>query len=640
MPPLDLLPLVLVLLLPLAAAETTTRHYRPLWPTTEPWPTRADVDAAAGRISKALQFETVSRRPGDDGDDDGGARTRFAPAMRDLHAHLARSYPAIFDNDDDAVTVDRLGCGDLSLLITVRGSAAERRPILLVSHLDVVAAPDAHRWTHPPFSGAVGNGSVWGRGAVDVKGPALAMLEALQSLLAEKAWRPRRSVLVALGHDEEVGGACGARRVAARLRETLGGGCGGGGGGGGGGGDRGGPLLHALWDEGPGVMLDGVPPLVARPTALVGTAEKRAVRVAVRARAAGGHASMPPIAPSSRGGGGRRQQKSDDVGLSVGAALGRVLAAVDARPPRAELRAPTTDMLLAAAPHADRPLLRALLPLAVRLVPLRPLVARALSRASAGGAALVRTTVVATRISAGGAGGAGENVMPQSGEAIFNVRLLPGWTRRSVEAFFKRRAREAGVPEAEVEVTGEAGGGEGAGDDDDDAAAAAAGAVAPSDGPAFAALRGAIERCWRFEESGAAAGGEDDDDGGEPRAPSADARPPLVAPTLLTGMTDSRHYARLVAAGQGGGQGQGGGGTLRFLPVGLSRASLARIHGTDERLDIGDLARAMCTYRVGIEALAAASPRAAAAAAAEEEDEAAAAGRQGGGGGGGGGGEL
>jgi carboxypeptidase PM20D1 len=633
-----LLPLLLLLLSAAPSSSSATTTYRPLWPKT--WPTREDVDAAVGRVSKALTFETVSvAPPASSGGGGGGAPP--AP-VRALHAHLARSYPAVFGSgaggmkrgggswwpltttdapSSDApppppprVTAERLGCGALSLLITVRGSSADPslKPVLLVSHLDVVAAPAASNWTHPPFSGDVSDGSVWGRGAIDVKGPALALLEALQSLLADGAggagekrapWRPRRTVLVALGHDEEVGGACGAQRVAAHLRTTLEG-------------DAPSssassssrhrhhrrPLIHTLWDEGPGVMLDGVPPLVSRPTALIGTAEKRAVRVVVRARAAGGHASMPPV--PALGAAKKQPQKEgqktrpDDVGFTVGAALGRILAAIDATPPKAELRPPTTDMLLAAAPHADTPSLRLLLPLAVRLPFSRPAVARSLSRASAGAAAMVRTTVVATRLSAGAA--AGENVMPQVGEATFNVRLLPGWGSGKLRAYFERRVEEAlGGKEGargvvEVEVGG--GGYDGSGEEEGEGGG---GSVAPSDGAAYGALKAAIERCWRFEK----------EEGGS-ESSSSSAAPPLVAPTLLTGMTDSRNYAHLVASGGrgrgGGGRGRaggGGGGILRFLPVGLSRASLARIHGTDERLDVGDLARAMCTYRVGIQAL-------------------------------------
>jgi carboxypeptidase PM20D1 len=615
--------LALVVLLLLAHSASAT-HYHPIDPPLPLWP-GADLDAALARLSRALQFRTVSVPPADAADAPPPATIPLEdPAqMRALHEHLAKSYPSIFGAEGvhPTTTVERLGCGNLSLLITVRGAdPALRNPILLVSHLDVVPALDAAAWTHPPFSGAVADGYVWGRGAVDVKGPAIALLEALESLLRarKEPWRPLRTVMVALGHDEEVGGACGAARVAERLAQQQ----------------RGGFQLHALWDEGAGVMLDGVPSLVSRPTALIGTAEKRAVRVVARARAPGGHASMPPIqngGAASKSRSGRSSSKSmGDTGLTVGALLGRLLAAVDASPPRAQLRRPTSDMLLAAAPQADKPLLRAAVAAAARFRPLQPLLARAMSRASAGGNALVRTTVVATQIHAGGGGGGGENVMPQSGEVVWNVRLLPGWGgARELRRYFAARLREA-LPEAwhraQVEVVVEGGiGGEGGEEEEEEAAA-----VAPAQGPVFDALKGAIERCWSFEHRE------------ETATTTTTISPPLVLPALLVGMTDSRNFRHLVAREE-----DGGGGILRFLPLSLSRATLGRIHGTDERVSVGDFARAMCTYSAGIEALGALGAveaegggggGGAAAAAASS-----ATGRRsegGGGGGGGGGGEL
>ena len=51
------------------------------------------------------------------------------------------------------------------------GVAAPLLPVLFLSHLDVVpvANETLSNWTHPPFSGAVAGGYVWGRGALDDK---------------------------------------------------------------------------------------------------------------------------------------------------------------------------------------------------------------------------------------------------------------------------------------------------------------------------------------------------------------------------------------------------------------------------------------------------------------------------------------
>ena len=64
-------------------------------------------------------------------------------------------------------------------------------------------------WTHPPFSGAVADGFVWGRGSIDVKLTVVTLLESATALLA-KGWQPERTLIFAFGQDEEVGGAYGA----------------------------------------------------------------------------------------------------------------------------------------------------------------------------------------------------------------------------------------------------------------------------------------------------------------------------------------------------------------------------------------------------------------------------------------------
>ncbi len=58
-----------------------------------------------------------------------------------------------------------------------------------------------------------------------------------------------------------------------------------------------------------------------------------------------------------------------------------------------------------------------------------------------------------------------------------------------------------------------------------------------------------------------------------------------VIPYLVTGGTDSKHYAPLSKYG-----------VLRFVPFALTRGDLGRIHGTDERTKASDFVRAVCTY--------------------------------------------
>lgn len=108
---------------------------------------------------------------------------------------------------------------EFSLLIFWRGSDPSLKPAALLSHMDVVPAdkdPDTSKWTHPPFGGVIDKGYIYGRGALDLKNNVVAILHAVEQLLQE-GFCPKRSLYVALGHDEEVGGAHGAAKIVERL---------------------------------------------------------------------------------------------------------------------------------------------------------------------------------------------------------------------------------------------------------------------------------------------------------------------------------------------------------------------------------------------------------------------------------------
>lgn len=85
--------------------------------------------------------------------------------------------------------------------------------IVLTGHMDIVPPGDEAAWPHPPFSGQVEDGVIWGRGAVDMKGPLVGMMGALHRLKGERL--PGRVRFLATVQ-EEVGGL-GARHATKRL---------------------------------------------------------------------------------------------------------------------------------------------------------------------------------------------------------------------------------------------------------------------------------------------------------------------------------------------------------------------------------------------------------------------------------------
>ena len=102
---------------------------------------------------------------------------------------------------------------DGNLLFCWKGKAHDR-PILLMSHQDVVPAEGA--WSHAPFSGDIADGKVWGRGASDTKASLMAFFQAVEELLAA-GYEPANDVYLSSSCTEEWAGD-GAPKIVAELK--------------------------------------------------------------------------------------------------------------------------------------------------------------------------------------------------------------------------------------------------------------------------------------------------------------------------------------------------------------------------------------------------------------------------------------
>jgi len=376
--------LVLLAVLLVRASTLTSRQVK-AEPVTD---LAVDANAAAQRLAGAVRFPTVSHEQG---------KNVEAQAFLDLHRYLEASFPRVHR------TLTREVVADYSLLYTWPGWKPALPPILLMSHMDVVPVePGTERqWAHPPFSGAIADGYIWGRGAMDDKVSVLGVLEGIETLIGQ-GFQPERTVLLAFGHDEEVGGLRGAAATAKLLAS------------------RG---VRPAWilDEG-GIIAKGMVPGLDAPVAMISTAEKGFVTVELTARSHGGHSSMPP--------------KST--------AIGRVAAAVqklEQNPMPARIDGATRESFDFLAPELP---LAARLPLA-NLWLFGPAVKRQLSGEPASDARL-RTTTAATMIR----GGVKENVLPSEAKAWVNFRILPG---DSVAAVLEHVRATVG-PGIEVAVSG------------------------------------------------------------------------------------------------------------------------------------------------------------------------------------------
>jgi acetylornithine deacetylase/succinyl-diaminopimelate desuccinylase-like protein len=106
-----------------------------------------------------------------------------------------------------------------NVIARLAGAEPGRGALLVHGHLDVVPA-DAAEWSVHPFSGAVRDGYVWGRGAVDMKDMDAMMLAVARRFKRENVV-PRRDIIFAFVADEEAGGAYGAQWLVANRPELF-----------------------------------------------------------------------------------------------------------------------------------------------------------------------------------------------------------------------------------------------------------------------------------------------------------------------------------------------------------------------------------------------------------------------------------
>jgi carboxypeptidase PM20D1 len=450
-----------------------------------------DTAALAQRLAGALRFRTISYQ-----DSTRFDAREFAAFQRYLRAAFPRLHAAL--------ALERVN--GYGLLYRWAGTDPTLAPVLLLAHQDVVPVEPGTegRWTEPPFDGRIAGGYVWGRGALDDKGNLVAILEAVEHLVAAGA-APRRTVYLAFGFDEEVGGGRGAARIAELLAAR-------------------GVRPWFVLDEG-GALVTGLVPGLAAPVALVGIAEKGYVTVELTARAAGGHSSMPP--------------RETAVG-----ALAAALVRLERRQMPRAIRGPTAAMFDYLGPE---------LPFGPRLVTanrwlLGGVLARVFGRTPQGDA-LLRTTTAPTVLAAG----VKENVLPSTARALVNFRILPGDSVGGVLAHVRRAVRGLPVEVRALEET-----------------VSNPSPVTSVDSAPFRLLARTIRET----------------------VPGA-----VVAPWLVVGATDSRHYARLTP------------NVLRFGAFTIGTDDLHRVHGTDERVSVGAYATAVRVYMQLLRNVALEGPR-------------------------------
>jgi carboxypeptidase PM20D1 len=331
-------------------------------------------DSAVKNLAEAIRFATVSYE---------ADSLHDTSAFSSFHKFLYERYPKVFS------TFVRERISSQSLLLRWDGSDVLLKPVIFLSHQDVVPATDeGGKWTNKPFSGDIDAQFIYGRGTIDDKCGVLGLLEAAEYLLSKNV-RPKRTIYFAFGHDEEVGGS-GAGEIAAFLSEKN-------------------IEAEFILDEG-GSITDGIIKEVKPNVAVIGIAEKGRATIDLSVDIDGGHSSMPP--------------KQTAIGI-----LSEVIVKLEAHPFEARYDGGTKALFDYIAPEMN---FTSKMVFANAWL-FNPIIKKILSEKNSTNAA-IRTTTAATIFKSGEK----ENVLPHHAEAVINFRILPGETAEDVVNHVKK----------------------------------------------------------------------------------------------------------------------------------------------------------------------------------------------------------
>ncbi len=373
-------------------------------------------------------------------------------------------------------------------------------PAVLMAHYDVVAATD-EGWEHPPFAGDIVTGSdgvktLWGRGTLDDKGSLVCVAEAVEAALTE-GFQPKHDLYLSFGHNEEVAGTGAIRAVdlleARKIRPRL------------------------VLDEG-GAVVEGIFPGVAGPIAVVGVSEKGIMSLRLSVNQPGGHASTPPKEAAT-------------------IRLAKALVRLNRKPFRKSFVPTNLEMIRIVGSHARQPLRWVFTNQWLTRWPLLWLFGRLSNETRA----MVRTTQVASQLS----GAQAANAIPETAEAIINIRIAIDSSTREALEHVRKAIRDPGVQIEAIYPTEPS-------------------PASPTSGPAWELISQAISGAY-----GQA----------------------IVTPYVMLGASDSRHFTRISDF------------VYRFSPFEMSTEERGTLHAVNERIQIETFLKGIEFYRKVIAAL-------------------------------------
>lgn len=292
-----------------------------------------------------------------------------------------------------------------SVITRLKGSG-EKPSILLLSHLDVVAA-DPKEWSVDPFSGLVKDGFVWGRGAIDMKSMT-AMEIMVMKLLKRNGVKLKGDVMLAATADEEKGGEAGAGWLVRNHPEKV--------------------RADYVINEGGGLAI----PINGKRIYTIQTAEKGILWFKVKARGSPGHGSVPGAADNAI----LRMNK-------VVEKLGSHRAKISIVP---TMKGFLNEMA------KENPMLKQGVSLLLQNPDMSDQILDMFAKQDKAMAeelrAMLRMTIAPTVIH----GGVKENIIPSECEAIFDCRILPGQKTKEAFEYIKSLLNDVGLEKLDFEI--------------------------------------------------------------------------------------------------------------------------------------------------------------------------------------------
>lgn len=435
-------------------------------------------DNCVQHLSEAVKIKTVSY--------DDVSKIDSVP-LAQLLVYLTKTYPLA-----DSLLKKEI-INHYSLLYKWEGEDTSLKPIVLMGHMDVVPVDEEQRknWGFEPFGGEIKDGFICGRGTLDDKVNVIGLLETVEMLLKEN-FKPKRTIYLAFGHDEEAGGENGAKKIAEHLEANQ-------------------VNAEFILDEGM-VITKGIVPEIKPDVALIGISEKGYLTVEISVETQGGHSSMPA--------------RATPIGI-----LSAAIAKLEQNPMQATISKPVQHFLDYVGPE---------MPFMSRLAFANQWLLKGIIigkyEASNSGNATVRTTTAPTIFRSGFK----ENVLPQIATATLNFRILPGETTDDILKHIEKTVNDPRVKINKPLYSNEAA------------------PVSDIESEGFKSIEKSVRQVFNTT---------------------------LVAPSLMLGATDTKHYSKISA------------NRFRFLPATFDSEDLKRLHGNNERISIESFKNCIRFYR-------------------------------------------